>query len=49
MRHEAVVCQHMPLSHWILLTNFVILSSIDLSSRMNVGNVTLLRSAPGLS
>jgi hypothetical protein len=28
---------------------FVILSSIDLSSRMNVGSVTLLRSAPGLN
>lgn len=37
------------LLHWAVLTDFVILSNIDLSSRMNVGRVTLLRSAPGLN
>jgi hypothetical protein len=30
-------------------THFVILSSIDLGSKMNVGNVTRERSAPGRS
>lgn len=30
-------------------THFVILSSIDLGSRMKVGSVTLLKSAPGRS
>lgn len=30
-------------------THFVILSSIDLGSRMKVGKVTLLKSAPGRS
>lgn len=30
-------------------THFVILSNMDRGSRMNVGSVTLLRSAPGLS
>ena len=30
-------------------TDLVILSNIDLGSSMNVGSVTLLRSAPGLS
>ena len=30
-------------------SNFVILSSIDRGSKMNVGRTTLLKSAPGLS
>lgn len=49
MSHEAVICQYIYSLISALLTDFVILSSIDLSSRMNVGNVTLLRSAPGLN
>lgn len=39
----------LPIIAWVLLTDLVILSSIDLSSKMNVGSVTLLRSAPGLN
>jgi hypothetical protein len=36
-------------SERIRAMNFVIRSSIDLGSSMNVGSVTLLRSAPGRS
>lgn len=34
---------------YLNVAHFVILSSIDLGSKMNVGRTTLLRSAPGRS
>lgn len=41
LRVRQVDCLHM------VGSNFVILSSIDLGSKMKVGRVTRLRSAPG--
>ena len=50
MRHKAVRrAVSDSLINQRLLTYFVILSSIDLGSRMKVGSTTLLRSAPGRS
>ena len=41
------VCVNNYRGHQLLKAYFVILSSMDLGSRMKVGRVTLLRSAPG--
>ena len=42
-----VISQSLPSAAFVAWAHFVILSSIDLSSRMNVGRVTRERSAPG--
>ena len=49
--HEAVVCQHLHGSGCggRSLSYFVMRSSIDRGSRIKVGSVTRLRSAPGRS
>ena len=47
MRHEAVQCVSISYFCPWRVPDFVIRSSIDLGSNMNVGRVTRLRSAPG--
>ena len=50
MRHKAMAVVSCAQEGWgCAQTDFVILSSIDRSSRINVGRVTLDRSAPGRS
>lgn len=50
MRHEAVVMGvSRSLFQGLDTQYFVILSSIDLGSKINVGRTTLLKSAPGRS
>lgn len=47
MRHEAIADGQRSAGTRDLNAYFVIRSSIDFGSRMNVGRVTLFRSAPG--
>ncbi len=49
MCHKAVADGQISSGTWEWKAYFVIRSSIDFGSRMNVGRVTLFRSAPGLN